>query len=503
MLAAMEISAAPPIWVSTYGSRTQYPSQTHLTGFAQLSRSERNSAAAVKDKALADLAQKIRVRIESDLVLEEFDDGRQYNASVTSLTRSTTDLTLSGALFQTYEDQSNHYALAAIARESLLGQYSAAAAETHANIVSLMEDADNLTADNRSDDALLELFAASTLFTDLYDDWAIFQAVNTSTFHDRFFLSMDDADNIDDIKNLENLLNKTIDMLMSREQPTLNEALGTVALILSRQNVPGGAIDVPFFQYGNTDFSSEFGRYAASRLESELVNRLETPASETQTQPDSASRVIVQGRYWEENDKIRLSAIALTAEGSKLARAEVLFPRSENAGFSLKPQNFDEAMLALQEFADGALTDGGINVDVWTNKGRESDVLVFTEGEPLQIYLRVNQPAFLQLTYVLATGEIVLLEPKFYIGSDKVNRTVQLPYAFEVVPPFGIEQFIVTAYTQEPPAPQIAQKLIDGEPYDVFESVAAVVSKHRGLKRKNPETAQVGETRFSLTTLPK
>jgi hypothetical protein len=37
-----------------------------------------------------------------------------------------------------------------------------------------------------------------------------------------------------------------------------------------------------------------------------------------------------------------------------------------------------------------------------------------------------------------SSGELVLLERKFNIGSDRVNRIVELPYTFTVVPPFGV-----------------------------------------------------------------
>jgi hypothetical protein len=232
----------------------------------------------------------------------------------------------------------------------------------------------------------------------------------------------------------------------------------------------------------------------AERLESEIVDSLSA----------GRERTIFRSQYWEEGGRIRLIVLASDEEGEKLGRAEVLLPSSAVGGRSLKPQGFDEAMTALMEFADGALSDGGLSVDVWTNKGRDEDALVFTDGEIVQLYFRVNQPATLQITYRLATGEIVLLEKAFYIGIDRVNRTVGLPYEFEVQAPYGVENLIVTAYSSSPPPVNTAVQTISGETYEVFGSVREVVANTRGLGRRQEageETQRIGEAMLTLTTM--
>jgi len=98
-------------------------------------------------------------------------------------------------------------------------------------------------------------------------------------------------------------------------------------------------------------------------------------------------------------------------------------------------------MIALQEFADGAVSDGGLNIDIWTGKGRDEDALVFTDGEIIQLYFRVNHTV-----------------PKY----------------------------------------------IDGELYQVFGSLKDVVANTRGLgRRQSPtgETIRVGEAMLTITTM--
>ena len=160
----------------------------------------------------------------------------------------------------------------------------------------------------------------------------------------------------------------------------------------------------------------------------------------------------------------------------------------------------------LRKLSEASLGNFSWRGTIWTNKGNSNENLVFTEGEELQLYFRVNQPAFLQLTYDLATGEKVLLEKSFYIGVDKVNRVVKLPYAFEVVPPLGVEHLIVTAFSNQPPEPNTIITTIDGERYEVFTTAKEAVAQARGLKKMQQETTseiiKVGEAFVTITTIP-
>ena len=111
-------------------------------------------------------------------------------------------------------------------------------------------------------------------------------------------------------------------------------------------------------------------------LESELINILNR----------GNRKIVFHGNYWEEGDSINLKVLAVDENGNKIGQGSVCFPKSTiPERYSLKPQNFEESMIALREFADGALADGGINIEIWTNKGNDNDSLVFEEGETLQL----------------------------------------------------------------------------------------------------------------------
>jgi len=160
----------------------------------------------------------------------------------------------------------------------------------------------------------------------------------------------------------------------------------------------------------------------------------------------------------------------------------------------------------MDECGQPSLTTSG-TVEAWTNQGRNSDHLVFVEGDTVEFYFRVNQPCFLQLTYLLASGERVLLDESFYIGQDKVNMVVRYPGEFEPVAPFGVERLIVTAFEENPPKPDVHIERIDGYDYRVFGALDEVYSGTRGLRPKTSSgeerDVRVGEARLTMTTVAK
>jgi hypothetical protein len=248
--------------------------------------------------------------------------------------------------------------------------------------------------------------------------------------------------------------------------------------------------------YEDADFSSAFG----SRMSAEITSAISRRTLE------GTGSVVVRGSYWPEDERVAIHVVARDIEsGRTVAAAQTSIPRSAVESASLRPANMDQAIAAGRALLNDQIVDGGLDLEVWTDKGRDERALVFEEEEYVQFYFRVNQPAFLRLSYVLASGETVLLEDRFYIGIDRVNRVVALPYRFEVVPPFGVERLIVTGHTMEPPPADAYPQVIDGQRYEVFGSPGAAVARTRGLVRERPpedqSAAGVAEASLSLTTI--
>ena len=142
---------------------------------------------------------------------------------------------------------------------------------------------------------------------------------------------------------------------------------------------------------------------------------------------------------------------------------------------------------------------GALDLQVWTSKGRTG--LVFAKKEEVTLYLKVNQPAYVRMVYLLATGRKVGLEQSYYIDASKVNQAVEYPNKFEVSPPFGVEQLFAVAFTEKPEPLLTAKETVDSEEYEVVAEGMAAMVKHRGLTKKK-SAAQTAEATIALTTTP-
>ena len=491
-LAFSTLFASPPRWVSTFGTETPYPVAEYLTGFAMVELDEGDVIIHAREISLTDLTGKIETKIYSQITLQESDGTEGYSSSSSMITRCTVDVSISGVEYNYYKDRSHIYALSYIPIKELSSFYRGNGRNIFLEIVSLKEKAKNYITSKRNDNALIELYRAKKNILDFYEQYTLYLSINSED-DALYFNGIDDLTGIDKFKNLEKSIDQILEEIEDLDSGTINEALNKAAHILNKQDIRAGNFEVPPFNFEQTSFSSEFGRYGSSILESALINNLQT----------SRDKTLFRSNYWLREDKIQLTILAINVDGMKLGQATVRFPYDSTlTKYNLKPQNFDESMTALREFAEGALTEGGIAIDIWTNKGRDADSPLFESGETLQLYMRVNQPAFLQISYHLATGEKVLLEKSYYLGMDKVNLTVKLPYDFEVQPPFGTEQLIVTAFSQEPPPPLVFPREINGERYEVFSSMNDVTAQTRGLAKKmRSSEIRVGEAILNLTTV--
>lgn len=513
-------SFALPEWVESFGTETPYDGARYITGFSMYERSGNDNEAmeAAKTGALDDLIRKVQVRVKSSITATTDETDSSSSSSVSIVSRSVSNLQLTGVDFLFEKDFENYYALAYVNKADLRRYYIDNGKRVLEELVTLEKRAETYERDGEIGPAMEIYIRMLPLFPALMEYSAIFrvlalppagrssaggQVAETGSGpaggRPGFFDALDIAGHTNSsIIELEKTVQDKVKTLEKSETADLEAALDKIAVILRRQGVRGGGLTVPALLYKQTDFSSTFGSYAARKLESLLTAKL----------PSGGNKTVVRGNYWENDDTIELFIVAQEVDsGGKIGAGYASFPRATLPHtYDIKPQNFAQAMEDRFQFADGAITDGGITVEVWTNKGRDDDNLVFTEGDWLQLYFRVNRPAFLQLTYNLATGAKVLLEKSFYIGINEVNRVVQLPYEFEVVPPLGVERLIVTAFSEEPPRPNTRIALIDGEQYEVFTTTRGIVAQTRGLKKKQEttdgEAVKVGEAMVTLTTVP-
>jgi hypothetical protein len=216
----------------------------------------------------------------------------------------------------------------------------------------------------------------------------------------------------------------------------------------------------------------------------------------------SGAEWVLSGTYWEQEEKIKLLAnLRNINTGEALAGAEVVFDKEllKSANFDFKPQNFKNALIEQQAFAEGEFVSGQLQVEVWTRKGNEN--LLLTEGETMNIFVRVNREAHIRLLYILADGRHTLLYDDYYIDNSKVNRVVEVPGQFVCVPPFGAEMLICLASTI--PFKRV-ETVEEGGYLFIKEAEPEIIAKKvRGFQRVKEKESHQAEAKIVITTMKK
>ncbi len=497
LLAWSGMFAAEP-WVISYGSQTPYDSATHYTGFGMsaLNIPSAEALQSAKVQAAAALVNQIRVQVRTETLLRVHDDGSTSSSSLDQASRLSSDLDLPGISYLIERDEQAVYALAVVSRTVLLDFWESqletlfSEIDTKAGEALALERSGNTVGAYSRYSGLLPLTEAARQTISLYGTVA-------GSVPDRLF-SGNRVSSRAGLRSFEEELRVAVLRLADAEILTLDQAFFVMIDQLVRQGVAAKDIRVPALFWRSSDFSSAFGRYAADRIRTELLSRGGTARSDL---------LVVTGRYSDEGsaDMLEISLVVSDTSGAVKGSAFVRFRRDLlPAALELVPANYQQALADQYAIDQQSFSDGTILVNVWTNRGADESGTVFHAGEELTLFLRVNQPAWIQLVYVLVTGEKVLLEGGYYIGMDRVNRVVEYPGLFTPTAPFGVERLIVTASSVEPPRPMVYPQVIDGERYEVFRDINEVFAATRGLRLVSPENRKpaVGETSLTITTMP-
>jgi len=168
-----------------------------------------------------------------------------------------------------------------------------------------------------------------------------------------------------------------------------------------------------------------------------------------------------------------------------------------NVALSLKPQNFAEALSDQKVFGKDEIVGGGLSLEVWTNKGAEN--LVFTKGERMKIFLRVNLPCHVRFLYHLADGRRTVLLDDYYLDESKVNLVYEIPKEFECDAPYGAE--VLQGFARTDKFDPVQTVNVDGYNF-LAEDLEKFVTQQRGMKRVKRGVLQA-ETRIVVTTMEK
>ncbi len=474
-----------PDWVDRGGRSPRFPDVGYVTGFGVAEG--QGALDAAKERAAADLATRIEVRIEHELRDVSAERDGRYSYEVAAVTRSTVDIQLGGLTFEAWQKGDTAYALAIVQRASAARQRRD---RRRLAIVEMRECLSRAEA--------LEQAGRKTRAVAAYEDCRrpIAEALQHEAVARALLPDPGDAAVHRELVAATRTIDEKVDEVLDDASASLSAAAESLALQLARQGVSTASrLDVQPFTYGTADLSSTFGREAASELESALARLARRQMDE------QAEALIVRGVYLERDGGVRLQVTAKRQRTAHLvAGAGTFLPSAAiPANLDLRPANFEQALQAQRALSDGGLITGDLRLELWTNKGRRGVVL--TESEEFKIYLRVNRPSYVRLIYVLQNGAQVPIDQSFRIDPSKVNSVVEYPYAFEVVPPFGVEHIHATAFTERPPLLATRRTVIGGVPYEVVVDGIEQIVRTRGLRIKNDE--QVAEAFVAVTTTPR
>jgi len=474
-----------PEWVERNGTSSEFPTERFLLGFAQAVGKE-DAVESAKQQAAGDLARQISVQIESSVVDVTRETNGRLESDLTSQIRATSDIRLNGIRFETHRKRKNVWTLAVL--ERLPASVARRKLRDHA-----------LTLTQQCLDAAAEEEEAghATQALDAYRSCRT--SLNDALEHEAVAAALQRGGLLEDevgqrLASYATQINTRVRAIPHEDADSIRSAAEGLAAQLATAGIGRGRnIQVAPLLYQGRDISSPFGREMALALESAIGRTAPAPGA------SAAGVVIVRGTYRENEGGFQLRVGAKLAEtGILLASAELALAKTGvPSNMATRPANFDRFAADADKLAGGEVVSGNLRVELRTNKGRQG--IVFDEGEELALYVRVNQPAWIRLIYVLTSGDHVPITQEWFIDESKVNQLVEYPDSFEIVAPFGVEMIHAMASTETPPKLVTEATMIDGEAYDVIRDGANQVVRTRGLARKTKK--QIAEQMLQLTTM--
>lgn len=505
LLSSTMTLAGDPDWVTQYGRSAKYPAATYLTGFGTAPTREQDAQEIAENNARANLARTIRVQIQSDVVDKLEEQGKKASQYFSSVTQSSTSLNLSGVKTELFKKGNQIYALAYVSRDEIKRMYTQKKTDLKTRIQSILAEATADETAGKIDEAAAKYLSLFPLIDELKEaDCILLVAAGGSAAQA--------------VSDGEALLGKSeiavkIDRLLAQSIATIDDAARAIAYQLSKQVKEQGKILVSPMTYQDSKLTSPFSRYFQQVLETQLqkfaVWDIAQQASDFVPKSSDVTRDLVsasgakqlfEGNYWEQGDRIKLIGRLRDGATSRiLASAEVSFDRKliDASGLSIKPENVLTVLSDQKAFRKDEIISSDIQLDVWTNKGAEN--LLFTEGEIMKVYVRVNRAAHVRLLYNFADGSRTLLFNDHYIDESKANQVVEIPGEFECVAPFGGETMVVVVRTTEFPTLQTLER--DGILFLEEKDATKAGFGVRGFKKKDSADVQQNEQRLTITTM--
>ncbi|MCX5792887.1 MAG: DUF4384 domain-containing protein [Elusimicrobia bacterium] len=505
IIAALNCPAfAAPEWVEKSGKTQEYPEAVWFVGFGQAMLDIDKDMAACGESA-ANMAKRrimaaVLTRMKSEVSAVAQQINGQYAEQVYSSLKEESALDIEGLKTEAFFDNKTKMcsALAGVKKSSLADTYQRKAARLREELAVRMKAGKD--AEGRADNAaaLDEYGECLRLSRELEEALAVSGVAGGGA--GRAFAELGTLETKAGSPAEMTLpqVREAISRLADKPLSSVDDIAWHIAFALrGQEQKKESKVLVSPFTYRDTKMSSPFGRYFKETLSANIARVAKWNIIEA---AGPAADLVLAGTYWPQNGKVKfIASLRRVSDSGISAGAEVLAEQRviDAANLSLRPENFKEAMVDKKAFENGELQGGGLDVEAWTSKG--GDNLVFTRGEKMKIYLRVNQPAYVRFIYHLADGKRTLLLDNYYLDSTKVNKVYEVPEEFECAPPFGAETLQVFASTEK--FDEIKTEKADG--YDILaEDLGRALATSRGF-RKAAKAVQKAEVRLVLTTMEK
>ena len=491
VLTLLQAHAQAPSWIDFDSRKQLFPQSVFLTGFA----SAKYDKEKPKDELLNDLTgyakselvEGITVTVYSKSILHTQEKSKTVSQNYTQTTASFSNAELPGLKIETWDDKKDKqlYAFACVRTNDLLEYHQVKLKEKREKVISNLQEGDQLRKTRKNKAALQYFQDCLPLLAELDASFSIIQALTKQAQQA-------------DIQQLSVQVRRGLEELSHIAAITPTEAAEIMADEIATK-IKGQKLKLQLlpFTYQDSKMAGEFSSSLHEALKQNLSGKGVSLVEPSIAEGGVKAEGLFTGVYWAETKQLRLSGVVKGKNGVVIAGAEALLSKdwftADNK--SWLPEQFEDAGKRMKIFKEGEIVGGGLNLDLWTNKGDEN--LLFHQNDTLKLYIRSNHECYLRFVYYMADSSKVLLMDDYYIGSDKVNKVVQVPESFICAEPFGIESLVLNGQTS--PFAKLSTTKRDGYVF-IENEVKEIVAQSRGFKRVNNETLN-GEKRLIINTI--
>lgn len=492
------LKAQTPDWADEGVRKVRFDDKTYLIGYASEKNTNKEEPNDVLKRlesyAKGQLVEYIQVRVKSETTQEVTEVNDNVQKKYRAVYSASSNLELSGLKVEKAYDPKTKigYAIAFAKKDELFSYYKGLIESGLIKVTQKIDEAKVALSKNDVQQSLKTCLEASNALIDVEQSQKVIFAIKSATATEA------------DVQNARAEVQRSvIEDIVRQAQRNSGNTVDDASLFLARGlKLQTGNIDKPVLIYNFTYQDTKMGSELSRRLNQSLASKLVSEGGYKVVTENAvgASNYTLTGTFWKEDKEVKVIGTLKDNSGKIVATAEAFVPLTwfQTSGVSFLPENFEEAYTKMRVFTKNEIVKGDINLEVLTNKG--DDNLLYTEGEKLKFYVRVNKECYLRFIYYTADGQKVLLLDNYYIAENMVNKMVELPYEFECSEPFGVETLVANAQTAE--FPKLSVTHTEGFDF-INDNIDAVLVSTRSFKKGATKDTPVAEKKLIFTTMKK